>query len=218
MDEFVRLPLNTADGRPLVHKYRCHSGQAAGLLAIFPGNLYGVDGPLLFYPGVRLWEQGWDTLAITYGFQTGAGEGRGEAIAQAFAEAETALRWVLGRAAYPRIALLGKSLGASVVAHLCGAMPELHAARAVYLTPPVGTPAFDGLFAQTVQPSHIVQGTADAFYDGPGLESLRAARPFSQTLIPGGDHSLVLAGDLDGSIEALRCACSDVVAFLQQEG
>ncbi len=217
MDDFVRLPLETADGRPLVHKYRRHRERAAGLLAIFPGNLYGVDGPLLFYPSVSLWELGWDTLAITYGFQTSVGQGRGDGFAAAFGESEAALRMVLASTAYPRLALIGKSLGASVVAHLCASMPELHQARAVYLTPALGTPAFDGLFSQTMQPSHIVQGTADSFYSEDALKKLRSTRSFGLTLIPGGDHSLVLTGDLDGSIAALRRACSDVVAFLQQE-
>ncbi len=214
MDEFVRLPLQTVDGRPLVHKYRRHADQASGLLAIFPGNLYGVDGPLLFYPSVRLWEHGWDTLGLTYGFQSGAGEARGEAIAAALEEAETAMRAVLGQTAYPRIGLLGKSLGAGVVAHLCSTMPELRGARAVYLTPPLGMPLFDGLFLHTSQPSLVVQGTADSFYDGAGLDRLREARSFSRLILPNGDHSLVVAGDLDGSIEALRCACAEVVAFL----
>jgi len=213
MDEFVRLPLETAHGNPLIHKYRRHAEQAAGLLAIFPGNLYGVDGPLLFYPSARLWELGWDTFALTYGFQTEAGE-VSTAIGATLAEAETALRSALGQAPYPRLGLMGKSLGAIIVAHLCTTMPELREARAVYLTPPVGMPAFDGLFTQATQPAHVVQGTADSFHDGPALEGLRATRPFSQTIIPGGDHSLVLAGDLDGSIEALRRASREVVDFL----
>jgi hypothetical protein len=213
MDEFVRLPLKTADGRPLIHKYRRHREAPSGLLAVFPGNLYGVDGPLLFYPGVWLWEHGWDLLAVCYGFQTGEPEAGG-GMAAAFGEAEGALRSALGQADYPRLGLLGKSFGAVVVAQLCAAMADARAGRAVYLTPPLGLPAFDNLFLQTSQPAHLIQGTADSFYDEKGLDRIRAARPFTQTVIRGADHSLVLAGDPEGTIAALKRACSDVVDFL----
>lgn len=214
MDEFVDLPLRTADGRPLIHKYRRHKGPADGLLAVFPGKLYGVDGPLLFYPSARLWETGWDTWAVSYGFQTAGRPAGVEAVAAAFAECQQALGVVLHQRPYARIGLLGKSLGASVVAHLCCSMEQTAGARAAYLTPPLGTPAFDGLFGQTHQPSHVVVGTADGFFERSRLDGLRRSRPFGQTIIEGGDHSLIREGDLDGSIEALRLASQAVIDFL----
>ena len=70
MYELANLDLKTADGRPLIHKFYRQSEMAEGLLLVFPGNHYGVDGPLLFYPSELLRDLGWDTLAVSYGFQT----------------------------------------------------------------------------------------------------------------------------------------------------
>jgi dienelactone hydrolase len=215
MPDLVRLPLRTSDGRPLPHKFFRHADDARGLLVTFPGNLYGPDGALLFYPSVLLGHDGWDTLALTYGFQsTMAGAGQ-EAVAEAMEECATAVRAALERRDYPRIGLLGKSLGCGIVTQLCSLEPSLAAARAAYLTPMLGTSLFDSLFERSAQPAYVAQGTADSFYDAAGWESLRGRRSFSLTLIEGADHSLVVHGDLEASAAALERVTREVIAFLK---
>lgn len=214
MTELVRLPLTTADGRPLVHKFFRHREEAAGLLVVLPGNLYGVDGALLYYPSLILGRRGWDTLAVTYGFQSTMGEAWGDAVAATLAECQAALRAALADRSYPRIGLMGKSMGSSVAARLCSSEPRLASCRTAYLTPLVGSPLFDTLFSQTTQPAYLALGTADPLCDLAALEGIRSVRPFELTLIDNADHSLYVEGDLEASFAALRRVTSEVVAFL----
>ncbi len=214
MPNLVRLPLRAADGRPLAHKFLRQAEGAQGLLVTFPGNLYGPDGALLFYPSVLLGNEGWDALALTYGFQREMSGPDAGAIAAAVQECAAAVQAVLERGTYARIGLIGKSLGCGIVAQLCTAEPALASARAAYLTPMLGSPLFDPLFARTAQPAYLAQGTADGFHDPSELDKLRANRGFTLTLIDGVDHSLVVPGDLAASVAALERVTREVVAFL----
>jgi dienelactone hydrolase len=216
MPDLVRLPLRAADGRPLPHKLFRHPESAIGLVVTFPGNLYGPEGALLYYPSVLLGHLGWDTLAVTYGFQassTGAGP---EAVPAALEDGAAALRAALEKRNYPRIGLIGKSLGCAVVAQLCASERLLAGSRAAYLTPMLGTSLFDPLFTRTSQPSYLALGTADGFHDVAALDALRGKRAFSLTLVEGADHSLMVPGDLPASVRALERVAREVMTFLQQ--
>ena len=70
MAEPFNLELKTADGRHLMHKYYPAPGRPSGLALLLPGDHYGMDAPLLYYPALALRKQGWDTLALTYGYQS----------------------------------------------------------------------------------------------------------------------------------------------------
>jgi dienelactone hydrolase len=120
----------------------------------------------------------------------------------------------LGQREYRHIGLIGKSIGAGVVAHLFQVEPGLGEARGVYLTPPLGTPFFDPVFTQTKQPAYFAIGTADRFYQQEALDSLREARSFELTLIEAADHSMDITGDLEASIEAVKKVSREVVDFL----
>ncbi|MFQ5943811.1 MAG: alpha/beta family hydrolase [Anaerolineales bacterium] len=215
MSELVSLGLETADGRPLIHKFYKQPEAAEGLLVVFPGNHYGVDGPLLYYPCELLRDHGWDTLAISYGFQTAGREPFEEGLDVLLAECRTAASAALGVRDYPRVGLAGKSLGAAVVAQLCATGPEFSMARAGYLTPALGTPFFDPLFIETMQPAYVAVGTADRFYSQEAVESLRSQKHFELDLIEGADHSMNVPGDLTASTESLRKVVEQLIRFLQ---
>jgi hypothetical protein len=83
--ELVSLGLQASDGRPLMHKFYRQAGDPAGLLIAFPGNHYGMDGPLLYYPCELLQAAGWDTLALSCRFQT-AGQELGDEALRAIGE------------------------------------------------------------------------------------------------------------------------------------
>ena len=213
MSELTRLPARAADGRPLLHKYYRHPGGAQALLVTLPGKLYGVDGALLYYPSLLLGRRGWDTLAITYGFQSAAEDAMPDPQVLA-EECLGALRDARSSRPYTRIGLVGKSLGASVAARLCVQAPEVADARAAFLTPLLGTPLFDPDFRRSTQPACLVVGTADGFYDEAALRALAAARPFRLVRLEGGDHSLIVGDDLGASLRALEHALAAVIAFL----
>ena len=214
MADLTSLGLRTSDGRPLAHKFYRQAEDPAGLLIAFPGNHYGMDGPLLYYPCELLQAAGWDTLALSYGFQTAVQELGDGALPGLIGECTAALHAALEARSYPRLALLGKSLGAGLVAYLCGAESALSGASVACLTPALGTPLFDPLLERTSQPALLAMGTADRFYDPQALERLRAARPFELVLVERADHSMDVPGDLAASLEAVGQVVTAAVAFL----
>lgn len=213
MPEFVRLHLQAEDGHPLVHKFRRHREGATGLLVLLPGHLYSGDGPLLYYPNVILGERGWDTLALTYSYQVRM-EPCPEILDEVVSESWRVVEAVLSGGEYPRVGVIGKSLGAGVAAQMCRGQEALRRSRAVFLTPMLGSTFFDEAFVETKQAALLVQGTGDGFHDPQTLARLQERRAFQLRLIEGGDHSLQIAGDLRASLEALRSTTDEVVAFL----
>jgi hypothetical protein len=208
------LPLVTSKGGPLIHKFYRQEKEPGGLLIALPGNHYGVDGPLLYYPSKVLLDAGWDTLALTYGYQSSGVEFDHEVVPGVVQECQDAVRVVLSKRDYPNVGLIGKLLGAFVIAQLCNIEETLNAARCVYVTPPLGTPFFDQLLQTSSQPAHLAVGTKDRFYTQNRLEDLKSKRPFSLTLIDHADHSMNVAGDLDASIEAVRRVTREGVHFI----
>jgi predicted alpha/beta-hydrolase family hydrolase len=217
MSEVVRLPLKTSDGFPLVHKFYRQEREPHGLLVTFPGDKYGVDGPLLYYLSEMMWASGWDTLAVTYGFQLTMEPFSTEVIPGLLQECRSAVEEVLAQRAYPRIGLAGKSLGAGVVAYLCQSEPSLAESRTIFFTPALGTPLFDPLLVEIHHPSYIAIGTQDRFYDQEILDTLRASRHFELTVIEGADHSMDVFGDLEASVNAVKKIVAEVVDFIQKD-
>ena len=214
MSELVRLPLKTSDGFPLVHKFYRQEGEPHGLLVTFPGEKYGVDGPLLYYLSEMMWASGWDTLAVTYGFQLTMEPFSADVIPGLLQECRSAVEEALTQRAYPRIGLAGKSLGAGVVAYLCQSEPSLAESRAVFFTPALGTPLFDPILVEIHHPSYIATGTQDRFYDPEILDTLRTSRHFELTVVEGADHSMDILGDIENSMMAVKKIVVEVVDFL----
>jgi hypothetical protein len=217
MSELVRLPLKTSDGYPLVHKFYRQEGETHGLLVTFPGEKYGVDGPLLYYLRELMWAYGWDTLAVTYGFQLTMKPFSVDVIPGLLQECRSAVEGVLTQRAYPRIGLAGKSLGAGVVAYLCQSEPSLAESRAVFFTPALGTPLFDPILIEIHHPAYIAIGTQDRFYDPEILATLRASRQFELTVIEGADHSMDILGDIENSMMAVKKIVVEVGDYLQKD-
>ena len=214
MSEIVRLPLKTSNGYPLVHKFYRQEGEAHGLLVTFPGDRYGVDGPMLYYLSELMWARGWDTLAVTYGFQLTMEPFSADVIPGLLQECRSAVEEVLAQRTYPRLGLAGKSLGAGVVAYLCQSEPSLVEARAVFFTPALGTPLFDPILVEIHHPSYIAIGTQDRFYDPEILDTLRSSRHFELTVIEGADHSMDILGDIESSMKAVGKIVGEVGEFL----
>jgi hypothetical protein len=208
------LPVMSSDGNPLIHKFYRQEDEPSGLLVALPGNHYGVDGPLLSYPSELLCEAGWDTLALSYGYQRAGEEFHHDMVPGIVQECDAAIQLTISKRDYPRIGLVGKSLGAFIIAQLCNMAEGFDKVKCVYLTPPIGTSFFDPFFLQTVQSAHLAIGTKDRFYQSQALENLQAKRSFGLTLIEGADHSMDVAGNLNASIEAVRAVTQEVIDFL----
>lgn len=213
MAEPYTLELDTAEGRHLMHKYYPAPGDPSGLALFLPGDHYGVDAPLLYYPALALRQLGWDTLAITYGYQSA---GRPISLDEIPHTVEEVVRGLTAALAYrqsPRLLLVGKSLGAALITTLCQVDPRFENARTIYLTPPLEMPFFASAFAETSQEALVILGTADRFYNEKVLDEMRSARSFELMQIEGGDHSLNLGDDLKATLQVLGEVVRRMLAF-----
>jgi alpha/beta superfamily hydrolase len=199
------------DGNPLPHTF--FEGDGVGLMVILPGLHYGPDGPVLYHLAKRVQEAGWDTLGLTYGFQTSAATAWAEHYAECLEECRAALQEAMGQHRYPQTGIVGKSLGSMVLAQLCagGSVPE--ATRLAYLTPPINNPAFASAFAETRHPAYLAIGTRDSFYDAPSLEALSTRRPALVRVLEGADHGLDVPRDLSGTLSVVGQVVEDVSSF-----
>jgi predicted alpha/beta-hydrolase family hydrolase len=217
MVDLIRLPIQTSDGRPMMHKFYRQQYDPKGLIVLLPGGNYGVDGPMLYYLGEMLQASGWDSFAVTYGYQTRMEELSVETIPGLVGECIAAVQQLLSERTYPRVGLAGKSIGASVAAHICQVEPTLEAARLVLLNPPLGHAFFDSTFLDTTQPTFLATGTADRFYDAAALETLRLSRAFELCLIENADHSMDVVGNLGASVDAVKRVVAESASFLTSD-
>jgi dienelactone hydrolase len=213
MVEPLRLDLRASNGKPLVHKYLCQEAAPEGLFFQLPGDNYGADGPLLYFPSRALFSDGWDTFSLRYGYQSAGEPFNPTHIATTVEECSAALEAVLMQRDYEKITLAGKSLGAAIIAVIISMDPALERAHAAYLTPPLGTPVFDPVFVETSNPAYVAMGSADRFYQQEALDKLQEKREFTFTLVPGADHSLWIEGDLEATLEAHGRVTREVAAF-----
>jgi len=208
---FNPLPLKTRDGRALPHTF--YEGESAGLLVVLPGLHYGPDGPALYHLAKQLQGSGWDTLGLMYGFQAAMAFPWTDYAGETLSECGAALGEVLGRRAYPRVGIVGKSLGTILLVQLCaqGRVPE--SARVAHLTPPLGNPAFDATFRETRQPAYIAIGTRDTFYDEAAVRAVARMRSAYVRVLDGADHGLDVSGDLAATLRVVGQVVEDTTAF-----
>jgi acetyl esterase/lipase len=214
MPEPTHLDLIATDGSPLRHKYFQQKQDPLGLVIGFPGDNYGVDGPLLYYPGQLLWESGWDTAWITYGYQSSGQAFNPLMIAGIMEECTRAVESLLAQRGYQRLVLLGKSLGAALVALLCQQLGLPAWTRAIYLTPPLG-PMFNPVFLETSPKACIVLGTGDRFFKEDLLLELSTRKEDRVIRVEGADHSMNLPGALGKSLEIMEQVSTEIVDFVQ---
>jgi acetyl esterase/lipase len=182
-------------------------------MTTFPGAHYGVDGPVLYYSSELFGAAGWDTLAVTYDFQSAGVDFSPGMFPDLLEECQAVLQAARDERSYPQLVLVGKSLGAMVVAHMCAQSWAQHA-RVGYLAPPLSNAFFAQSFRETSQASYLAIGTKDRFYDSDALRALRESKIFQLTLVEGADHSFDVAGDLDQSLAGIRRVVGDLVNFL----
>jgi predicted alpha/beta-hydrolase family hydrolase len=211
MGSFQPLPLKTHDGRPLPHTF--YEGEGAGLLIVLPGLHYGPDGPVLYHLAKRMQASGWDTLGLTYGFQAAMTFPWTDHAGETLSECGAAIGEVLRRRAYPRVAVVGKSLGSILLAQLSaqGVVPET--ASVAHLTPPIGNPVFDPTFIETRQPAYLAIGTRDSFYDEAALPAIASKRPTYMRILEGADHGLDVSGDLNATLRVVGQVVEDAASF-----
>lgn len=153
--------------------------QALGTAICLPGRRGGVDTPVMHWPATLLTEIGWSVLCVTWDEASRTQLGASDV--QDYADA------ALDRADQGRpVLLVAKSLGTF-------ALPWAveHQLPGVWLTPLVGEPTVLAAVESAQQPTLLVGGTADPYWQSPerpgsGVEILE---------LPGADHGLHQPGD-----------------------
>jgi hypothetical protein len=137
-------------------------------------------------------------------------------IAGIMEECTQAVETLLAEREYQRLVLLGKSLGAALVALLCQQLSLPEWTRSIYLTPPLG-PMFNPVFLETSQEACIVLGTGDRFFEQDLLLELTSRKGVRVLRIEGADHSMNMPGALGKSLEIIEQVSSGIVDFVQSD-
>lgn len=174
-----------------------HEGEPDSCLVLLPGARYPTRAPLLWFARTAGAERGWSALEVLDLLPAGTPPGE-----WALDRAQRALNAVTAA----NVVVIGKSLASAAAGMIAD-----RSLSAIWLTPLLGEPAVVDALARVDRPTLLVGGTADSTWQ-PGV---LPRNPVLETEeLEGADHSLELAGDVAGSLEALRRATQRVGAFL----
>ena len=204
---------------PVPNTLLLHDTPATQVGVLLPGFGYTCDMPLFYYATSLLWNQGADVLRVEYSYHRRPRYRESSATTQLdwlLADTRAALDCVSGQPQYQEIILIGKSLGTRAMGYLLTTDSAPQNLRAVWLTPLLGDPVLGRQMQACATPSLTIIGTADPHYDADYLERLALNQRHEILSIQDGDHSLDLAGDLDGSIAALRRVVDAIGALLEK--
>ena len=170
------------------------------MVVILPGWGYLCDAPGLYYPRKAAVDLGYDVLSMRFAFQVAPDQADTHGLD---AEVDHALTTILQRG-YPRLILIGKSLGTPLAATLA----HKHSAERLILLTPIGTAAQD----TGSLPTLAVIGTADERYSAAQIAADKARANVRWLVLDGMNHSMEIAGDWSASLDGLRqitAACED---------
>jgi predicted alpha/beta-hydrolase family hydrolase len=185
------------------------------LAVILPGLQYTCDMPLLYYPISHLLDLGADVLQVEYAYGRRADYAAGAADEQErWLAADVGAAWqaVTSQHVYPRLTLVGKSLGTRVMRQLLATETMPDDTRLVWLTPLLSERPVREAVCAARRPTLVVIGDADPHYDAAVLATVQTAVQGEVLVIPGADHGLEITGNVVGSVQALV----QVVAALQR--
>jgi pimeloyl-ACP methyl ester carboxylesterase len=151
---------------------------------MLPGRAYTTDHPLLFFAREVLRDMGWRVDEVSWPPED---LGSDSAIVGHGSR-------VLDSLAGSQVLVIGKSLGSLLLPYTVE-----HALPAIWLTPLLTVSDIADAARQFTAPTLLVGGTADEMWDS------QVAHDSGQPVLelPGGDHALLLDGDVGGSVAFL---------------
>ena len=197
------IPVDSPFGVTLQQPFFRAEPAASRLLILLPGRGYTVHHPALSYMSLMAVEQGWDVLAVQYGFQmTGGFDMSQMPLLQTDINRSLA---VIDLSAYERHGIVGKSLGTPLAVTLAA---RLQASALILLTP---VPAA----LQAAMPTRTLAliGSADPFYEPHLVES---HGEIQWKVYEGLDHGFLKPGDWAASIAVMGGLIATCADFLQQ--
>jgi hypothetical protein len=173
------------------------------LMVLLPGRGYTVHHPALAYMAYMGVENGYDVLALQYGFQI-TGNFATDQLPLLQEDMRRSMD-ALYLAPYSQYCVVGKSLGTPLAVDLGRQLQ----AQALILLTPIPATFHTPISARAL----ALIGTGDPFYtpqliqENPGVQ---------WKVYPDLDHGLLKPGDWAASLDALKTLIGDCAAFLQQ--
>jgi predicted alpha/beta-hydrolase family hydrolase len=187
------------------------------LAVLLPGFGYTLDMPLFYYAENLLLERGWDVLRVEYAYNTRPefqGLTKPERDRWLLEDTTAAWRAGLGRRAYERVVLIGKSLGTLAMGHLLTTAGPPPNVGAVWLTPTLAEERLRQQIRQYGGPSLFVIGTADPHFDPVVLERMQVATIGEAVVVRNADHGMDIPGDPIASVRAVERVVEALGRFL----
>lgn len=214
-----KLGIMGYETKPVSNSFYKQDADTDQLAVIFPGYMYRCDGPLLYYPTSMLLSSGADVLLVEYTYDLVTEWKSLDSRAHKrwlFADSSAAFQTACKQRSYKRITLVGKSLGTQAMGHVLASEPTTRHARAIWLTPILTDPELREQLTNSVNPSLLIIGSADDYYDGQLLERLRGRGGMEVLVVPEADHVLEAGGGALRSIEILKSVMESVWRFISK--
>jgi hypothetical protein len=219
MLEYTLATLNLSGhaGQPVPNRFFRRSAAPGGLALILPGLNYTCDMPLLFYATRICQAHGLDILQLhtdytTQAFQASSKDQQGEWL---LGDAGGALRAVLFQRTYPRLLLVGKSIGSLAQSLLLLGEPAAAGCLSIWLTPLLRQEAVQQAALAHTGPGLFLGSRADGTFDPRVMERILHATRLEAHIFEGANHSLDIPGDVFASMQLHREAMLAVDGFLR---
>jgi dienelactone hydrolase len=184
------------------------------LMILLPGLGYTNQMPLMFYLHELARARQWDVLEVNYDYRRVPRETSAEEwAARMLGDVRPVIDAALARGAYRNVVLAGKSIGTRVMTTLLARGFD-KATAFIWLTPLLVA----GQVRDTVMdhaPSLAVFGDEDYAVKDVDLAAMARAG-VTMIVMPGGDHSMMIEGDVPQSIAALAHVMTNIDAWIDR--
>lgn len=212
----TQLHVHDVDGGPIPHTLWRGEPESRHLGVILPGEAYGADLPLLYFPRRQLLERGADVLvsrriyAETAAYRAAAPERRRAIVA---AEARALIAAAFSQRACDRLTIVAKSVATLATAGLLanGHLPVPPAV--VWLTPLLRHRSVLTAIECLGTRSLVVIGTADPEFGAAPLDRARDRHGVRVMTIAGANHALEVPGAIR-SVSILAEVLAAIELFL----
>ena len=207
-------------GRQVANRFIRQDGESGRLALIFPGLHYSCDKPLLYYTGMALTTRGFDLLQCweDYTQPAIAALPRLELAGRMAEDGAVLLRAGREQRDYRQFLLAGKSIGTLTMGSLLASEPGLAGATTLWLTPLLHLAPVAGVARSLKGPALFAGGDQDGTYDPQVIAELQRLPNATTLTVPGGDHSLNVAGDPLASAQALGNFVEALLSLLDRQG
>ena len=213
--EITQLPIQGHNGETLPNRFFRQKDNASELALVLPGLNYTADNPLLYYPSRLLVERGADVLQVRADYTRPDFQSldRLEQMRWLGEDAQAALGAGQRQRDYRRLILIGKSIGTLTQAYLVS-LGGCAQATTIWLTPLLRQPWLVDAALQCRGRALFIAGTGDRTYDQDALQRIQDATGARALLLPGANHSLEIAGDLQQSLKFMQEILQTIADFL----